>query len=218
MFKKKIGRPSNNTLRKRKIFIISASFIVLIIITSLATITYARYKTNSQANATVDIAKWNISFKDGSGSILSQTTNAAFTPSSTSYVASGKIAPYDKLSTTVQIDPLDTEVAVDYYISIPKSALNMGGNNSLTLATVTATTNGVTTNLTINDTTVNNVDVFKTNTATIPLTAISTGNGLTSLVITLQWTNSGDNAASVTESSLDIPVTLFAQQHLSIDN
>lgn len=218
MFENKVGRPSNETLKKRRLFKIGAAAFAIVVIGTIAAVTYARYRASTVSVGNVNVAKWNISFKDGSNTVLSQQNTVTFTPSSSSYVASGKIAPSSTLTATVKIDPNDSEVAVDYYISIPKSSLSIGGNNNLTVSSITATTNNVANTLTVNDTTLDSVAVYKTDTTLIPLSAIASGNGLTTIVITLQWNDSENNGANATATSLSIPVTLYAQQHLTSDD
>ena len=217
MFEKKVGRPSNETVKKRRIFKVSMVVLSLAIIGSIVGgLTYARYRTNSQALGNVSIAKWNISLKNGSGQVLSSQNKVTITPIANEDVDTGKVAPGSQFQIQYQIDPADSEVAVETSFTTLKSGFIDVGvpdfNTSIedvisyNIVSASYTIDGVTTPIVLSEyndpatvtvtaiTAMGNmpiisldpVYVYPTTPIKIPLSKIQAGKGLTTVTIVVE--------------------------------
>lgn len=102
---------------KRKKSAILVTLLLLLVVV-IGGYTYSRYMSSGTANSTADIAKWSV--KIGTGDLDTYTTDspleAALTLVANDYVADGVIAPGRAGTYTVEIDPTDSQVAIDYII------------------------------------------------------------------------------------------------------
>lgn len=167
---------------------------VLLLLIAVSYSTYAIYKSEATADATVSTAAWVVEVNDQA---LTQAThtftlgNITWATPTVSKVA-GKIAPGDHGTATVEIDATGTEVDVDYTVSINTTAFN---NNQFS---VTADANGD------------------------PLTgtiAYSDASKVKTITLNINW-NAVDTTAANTDdlgdagqASLAIPVTVTVVQN-----
>lgn len=86
--------------------------------------TYARYASKITGTTTAEAAAWQIDINDG-GSPASTYTNAftlAATKTASAYSVADVIAPGDKGSFPIVIDPTGTEVAFNYSVKVSNNA------------------------------------------------------------------------------------------------
>lgn len=170
--------------------------------------TYARYVSDINGNAEVDVATWNVNFENVDGSALEKDFNLVFTVNENENVVPGKIAPSTSATATIIADLTGTEVAVDYEATITETALEtLFGASKDSVEITTSTKVG------------GNVDT----TGTIPLinkSAFTEDNGKVEITITLTWSNSDTLNESDTEvgkngGKLTLPVKLTLKQHIA---
>ena len=233
MFEKKVGRPSNETVKKRRIFKVSMFLLAIAVVASIVGgITYARYKTQSESANDVDVAKWNITWSsDGTA------TFAGFlqlTPVSSEYVASGKVAPSSLFDATYVINPGDTEVSVESSFAFDTSNTISINDTQIPITLVSASyeIDGVTTNLNLTTETqddyVGHSDgtamlpsyytiesktyKYPTTPIIIPLSKIKSGDGLTTVTLRFSIDDTDINLTGINSSAPNFPINLVAQQ------
>ena len=176
--------------------------------------TYTRYTSTATGNGDVSIAKWSVKVNNDTD-ISTATANfdLTFTANNDNTV-SNKIAPGGTATAYVDIDLTGTEVSVDFTCALATAAstnLNsvFGANyaDKVTLEVGTPTLQGTTSNMTLQGTTV-----------TVGTSAMS---GTVRVPITLTWTdlnteipNTADTNTGATKTTLTVPVTLNATQHI----
>lgn len=227
MFENKVGRPSNETIKKRRIFKISMFLLIILVIASvIGVITYARYITQGTSSNSVDVAKWNISW-DNAGTAKA-TVPLTITPVSDNYVASGKVAPTSLFDATYVINPGDSEVSVETsFLYNTSSTIIIGTTNvPVTLVSGSYTIDGDTTNLTLTTSNVDEMisDVNSTNITykyptspiVIPLSKIKSGDGLTTVTLrfSIDDANIAQSIASGGSTSFDGLLRVFAVQKI----
>lgn len=195
--------------------------IVALILISIAVFflagTFARYSTNGNANFTTEVAKWNVSIKDGDTVLTPTSQDLAFTVISDQYVVPNKMAPGTQATATITVNLTGTEVAVDLVPTVDLSNLPSELKNN-TKFKVTANLNGtaVTATSTTTSTTL-------APSITVPLvndSAFTEDNGVKTLTLTLEWENSDTNnvadtaVGTLTDRTISIPVTFVARQHI----
>ena len=184
--------------------------IALILVLYLIGSTYARYSTVGEATGSVPIAEWHVAITSDDGTTLNSTTqDIAFTVQSNTNVVSGKIAPAVTAVAEIELDLTGTEVAVDFDAVIDDSAL----------ATIGASADKISLDVEVDGTT------YTSGTSqTIPLvndSAFTSSNGTKTVTLTLTWENDDNNNADDTTmgtagGTIEIPVTLTAQQHIAV--
>lgn len=173
--------------------------------------TYARYSTVGTGSAVADVAKWNVSIKNGETELTSTTQDINFTVGSSDYVVSNKIAPSISAYADIDVYLEGTEVAVDLGVAIDTTQLSsvIGANTQFN---VSATLDGV--------------SYTSTDSMLVPLpngSAFNSTNGTKHLRVIITWENSNSNNAADTalgtanaeNRHVSIPVTITAQQHIA---
>lgn len=194
-------------MTKRTIKGIIAILMLLTICLYFVSGTYARYTSALAGSTKVDVAKWAVAFKDGSGNALSNDFNLTFTVDANPNVVSNKIAPSTTATATIEADLTGTEVAVDYEAVVNEEALAtlFGASKDNVTVTTTAKINGT------DDTT-----------GTISLVddkAFTAENGKVTITVKLTWANDdaknvSDTTVGETGGTLTLPVTLTLKQHI----
>ena len=168
---------------------------VLLLLIAVSYSTYAIYKSEATADATVSTAAWVVKVNNQS---LTQAThtftlgNITWATPTVSKVA-GKIAPGDHGTVTIEIDATGTEVDVNYTVAIDTTAFD---NNQFSVAAAT--------------------------TSAAPLTgtiAYSDASKVKTITLDINW-NAVDTAAANTDdlgdagkNALAIPVTVTVVQN-----
>lgn len=168
--------------------------------------TYARYADSRSGNATVDVAKWQVSITDGTDPLNAGFT-LPFTVEENENVVADKIAPETTAKATIELDLTGTEVAVDFSATIDDAQLATLFGDSAEDVEVTTSITGAASSGT---------------TTTIPLPdgqAFTAENGKINIEITLTWTNNdahntSDTEVGTTGGTLNIPVELKVEQHI----
>ena len=188
--------------------------IILITVVALVSGTYSKYTNTATGTATLDIAKWSVKIDDTQmNAISSGALSVPLTYTANSYVKANKIAPGGSATFTLVIDPTDSEVAIDYDISIGAvtGLTNAGSAIALTGATYTVD-GGSAQNATITS------GAGAIN-FTEDLADVVAGKKVT-VVGTITWDNASDaNSAADTANGLNDPsptvaVSITAQQHI----
>jgi len=175
--------------------------VALLLVVGAGVYTYARYQSTFGGTGTADVAKWAVEVTGAD--TQSNEFDLTLTPSSSDYVATGKIAPGVGASGTIELNLTGTEVDTDIIVTIDDSTLE-----GATLKSVTAD-NGVTLTKTQDS---------NEYTGTITHEAIAT-DGVVTLTVEVEWTNSDSNNAADTEigetdDNLQLGVTVIAKQHI----
>jgi len=209
----------------RKNSVKSWLLIVLILFTIIAVIggTYARYTNTATGTATIDVAKWQVKIDDTAmNSIASGELSVPLTYATNAYVSDDKLAPGRSATFTLVIDPTESEVAIDYTISLGAITGLVSGTTSevaLTSATYTIEPDEG------DDPEVQNATITSgasTITCSETLADVEAGKTIT-IVGTITWTNNeaknaDDTANGWTDPDLTAAVTITAQQHLAADD
>ena len=119
---------------KRLIYIVS---IVLLIIVGANYIgeTYSQFKTDASSRGDAQIAKWMVALKDGEVELENRfDVTFVSTSNNEGKVASNRLAPGTAGQATLILDLTNTEVSVDYNITVDKRVLeNQIGSSNITL-------------------------------------------------------------------------------------
>lgn len=183
-----------------------AILVALLLLAGTGVYTYARYKTPITGTGTADIAKWAVSLKQN-GNVVSNDFNLELNLDSNENIANGKWAPGRTATAELELDLTNTEVAVDYELTLDDSNLPVG--MEITAVKATVGTNEATT-LTKND---------GKYTGELTLAQVSSDKTVT-FEISVAWTNDDvNNTTTDTETGINdidvtIPVTVVAQQHI----
>lgn len=198
-----------NTARKWTLIIL-AIFVLIAIIGG----TYSRYSSTAVRTASVDLAKWSVKID---GTQMSSASSGSL-PVTLQYVANsnvkeGKLAPGGSANFTLVIDPTDSEVAIDYEVSIGSIAGLTNTNSAIALTSATYTVEGGS----AQDATIS--EGSGTISCTESLADVLAGKTVT-IVGTITWDNAADaNNAADTENGLNDPtptasIEITAQQHI----
>lgn len=195
-------------MNKKTIKSIMVVLILMVIALYFVSGTYARYTSEFSADATFQVAKWQVKVGDtAADDETSKTFTPTFTYNETEYVANDRIAPSRSASADIEIDLTGTEVAVDVLASVDTSEL-----------ATSLGTSKITTTATIDDT-----DVTTAQGTTIALPekqAFTSSNGKKTLKVTVTWDNDSDNHSSddtkngIAAGNIEIPVTVTLKQHI----
>lgn len=197
---------------KRLIYIVS---IVLLIIVGANYIgeTYSQFKTDASSRGDAQIAKWMVALKDGEVELENRfDVTFVSTSNNEGKVASNRLAPGTAGQATLILDLTNTEVSVDYNITVDKRVLeNQIGSSNITL-----------TMLDSNNQIINfGKDVY------IPLVnkeKFTNENGIFTFNFYLTWdndsdsNNSSDTNIALNFDNLTLPVSVKIKQHIEDDN
>lgn len=186
--------------------------LLLFLIIALIAGTYSRYSNTNTGSASIDLAKWSVKINDTQMSSI-DTLPVTLTYSSNENVKANKLAPGTSATFTLVIDPTDSEVAIDYSISLGEVTGLTNNSSAISLTGAKYTIQGETEqSATIN-----------AGTGTIELTEnlndVLAGKTVT-IVGTITWDNASDaNNIADTENGLADPtptaqVTVTARQHI----
>ena len=115
--------------------------LILFLLIAVISGTYTRYTNTATGNATIDIAKWSV--KIGSTDMKDITTlSVPLTYATNSKISTGKIAPGGSATFQLVIDPTDSEVAIDYELSVGDITGLTNTGSKLELTSVTYTVQG----------------------------------------------------------------------------
>ena len=188
---------------KKRDYVFLLALLVLMVIISAGTYTYARYLTTVETSSDVTIAKWNVAVKEGDNE-LSSTQKLTLTVNKNTNVADGKMAPGSTASGEFTIDPTGSEVAIDYEINID-------------------TTNITNDKIAIKSLSVGGDELAKNGegkyVGTISLED-ALANKQTTVKVTVEWTNdeannTKDTATGINAGTLEIPVNVVVKQHIA---
>lgn len=193
---------------KRIVYIILIILLAIIVPYYLGK-TYSRFESNSLINANTNIAKWDITLKDGMTE-LENKFNIKFISATDNNgnVGQNKFAPGTSGQAKLILDFTDTEVSVDYNITVDTKTLEKQiGSSNITLTV-----------LDNNNQTINfGKDTY------IPLVngeKFTNENGIYTFTFNLKWDNNLDNN-NLSDSSvvfsydtLTLPVSVKIKQHI----
>lgn len=194
---------------KRLIYMAS---IVLLVIVGVIYIgeTYARYQSISSGSGDVEIAKWVVALKDGSAP-LENRFDVTFisTSSNNGNTAPNRFAPGTSGEADLIIDLTNTEVAVDYNITVDTRVLkNQTGASNITL--------------TMSDGKGQNIQFGKD--VCVPLVdkkKFTDANGILRFHFALTWDNASDDSKNSLDTdialhydNLTLPVSIKIKQHM----
>ncbi len=108
-------------MSKRKLWLFAIVMLVFLITT--ITSTFALFETNASGDSELDIGRWVILLNGDDVKLNETITLDDFTYSATSHTADGKFAPGRDATFEIEIDATDSDVSVQYDISIDDSAL-----------------------------------------------------------------------------------------------
>ena len=195
-------------MRKNKVLKLFIALLLLAVAVFFIAGTYSRYSTTGNGNAKVDVAKWAVTIKNGDKDLVSSTQNINFVVADNDYVVSNKIAPATKATADIDVDFTGTEVATDIIATLGTTSNVPDG------AVLTITVDG------------NDYDyTVAGNKATFALpsgAAFDSTNGVKRVTLTLTWENSdtaariaSDTAAGEAAKTVEVPITITAQQHIT---
>lgn len=171
----------------------------LLLVATIGLSSYAIYKSSATGTATASVARWAV--KVNNDDVVTTDTltfdGNSITWNANAHVAAGKIAPGKTGTITFEIDASQSEVSVDYEITIGDIKV---GNTVVTNNAITASIAGGAANGTIAYSTTSG-EMIKTITLDIAWTATDS---------TTQ--NSADMALA--GQDISIPVTIVAKQHV----
>ena len=186
-------------MKNKKVLVV----VVLLLLITITFTSYAIYKSALNADASVTAAKWNVTFKDSTGT-TTLTENITFSGAecTNNHVAEGKIAPGATCTKTIILDAGDTEVDVAYSVSAGAVTATVGGN-----PVSTSGANAFTTDLSPESGTIAYSSSTRTATLTLTVTwaGVDDSNAATADVI-----NTADT--SLAGATIVVPVTLTATQ------
>ena len=187
---------------KKRDYVFLLALLVLMVIISAGTYTYARYLTTVETSSDVTIAKWQVAVKEGDNE-LSSTQKLTLTVNKNTNVADGKMAPGSTASGEFTIDPTGSEVAIDYEVNIDTTNIT---NNKIAIKSLS----------------VGGVDLTKNGegkyVGTI-LLADALAKKLTTVKVTVEWTNDetnneNDTTTGKTAGTINLPINITVKQHI----
>lgn len=171
----------------------------LLLVATVGLSSYAIYKSSATGTATASVARWAVKINNDN-IVTTDTltfTNNSIVWAANAHVAAGKIAPGKTGTITFEIDASQSEVSVDYEITVGPIKV---GNTVVTNNAITASVAGSDASGTIAySTTANNMK--KTVTLNIAWTATDS-----------ESQNEADMALA--GQDIEIPVTIVAKQHV----
>ncbi len=118
--------------RKGLVLRLAVLAVVLCLVTmSLTAGTLAKYASEVAGNATATVAKWNVSFKDGTNTDYTSSSEIALKPDKAKFVdknlvVDNVVAPGITGALELKVDGSDTEVAFDYTIELDLANIKKG--------------------------------------------------------------------------------------------
>ena len=203
-------------MKNRKNFVLLGILLLVAVTSGVVAVTYSRYITTAQGNASATVAAWNITINnDGDVATTNTFTSNDFTwrnNNSAGNVLADHIAPGVTGETSILLDATNTQVDVEYSITIDTQDLvnNFAGCSQLSI-TIGSGPDAVT--LDFND---NSGDPISYE-GNIWLTS---ADKTVTIPITIDWANENSNNESdtligATISSIDIPVSVTVSQVVS---
>lgn len=189
-------------MHKNKVLKLFAVLILLAVSIFFIAGTFSRYTKTGEGNAKIDVASWAVAIKNGDTTLNTTTQDINFVVADNDYVVSNRIAPATTATADIDVYLAGTEVAVDLIA-------NLGiASNLPTGATLSMTVDGT--------------SYTAGSAATIALPsgqAFNATNGKKTVRLTLTWENSDernttDTAAGEAGSTVTVPITVTAQQHI----
>lgn len=195
-------------MNKKQVKTLIVALLVVIVALYFIASTYARYTTSLTGNAEATVAKWSAVVKDGTNT-LSDNFTLTFTVDANEFVRDNRIAPQTSATAQVEIDLTGTEVATDIDAIVDSTSLSsiFGASASdVEVSKTVAVKSGA------------NFTATSAGLVSLP-NQTSALSGSVVVTITLTWTNNESHNASdttlgVAGSTLQIPVTIKAQQHI----
>ena len=203
-------------MKNRKNFVLLGILLLVAVTSGVVAVTYSRYITTAQGNSSATVAAWNITINnDGDVATTNTFTSNDFTwrnNNSAGNVLADHIAPGVTGETSILLDATNTQVDVEYSITIDTQDLvnNFAGCSQLSI-TIGSGADAVT--LDFND---NSGDPISYE-GNIWLTS---ADKTVTIPITIDWANENSNNESdtligATISSIDIPVSVTVSQVVS---
>ncbi len=203
-------------MKNRKNFVLLGILLLVAVTSGVVAVTYSRYITTAQGNSSATVAAWNITINnDGDVATTNTFTSNDFTwrnNNSAGNVLADHIAPGVTGETSILLDATNTQVDVEYSITIDTQDLvnNFAGCSQLSI-TIGSGVDAVT--LDFND---NSGDPISYE-GNIWLTS---ADKTVTIPITIDWANENSNNESdtligATISSIDIPVSVTVSQVVS---
>lgn len=203
-------------MKNRKNFVLLGILLLVAVTSGVVAVTYSRYITTAQGNSSATVAAWNITINnDGDVATTNTFTSNDFTwrnNNSAGNVLADHIAPGVTGETSILLDATNTQVDVEYSITIDTQDLvnNFAGCSQLSI-TIGSGPDAVT--LDFND---NSGDPISYE-GNIWLTS---ADKTVTIPITIDWANENSNNESdtligATISSIDIPVSVTVSQVVS---
>lgn len=203
-------------MKNRKNFVLLGILLLVAVTSGVVAVTYSRYITTAQGNSSATVAAWNITINnDGDVATTNTFTSNDFTwtnNNSAGNVLADHIAPGVTGQTSILLDATNTQVDVEYSITIDTQDLvnNFAGCSQLSI-TIGTGADAVT--LDFND---NSGDPISYE-GNIWLTS---ADKTVTIPITIAWANENSNNESdtligATISSIDIPVSVTVSQVVS---
>lgn len=164
---------------------------ILLMLVTISLSSYAIYKSSATGTASADVAAWVVKV-DGTNIVSSNTFTANdIVWSQNSNIKSGKIAPGSQGTITFEIDASESEVALDYTVSVDTANIT---NNKITVTNAGANASGT---IAYSSTAAN---MKKTVTINVAWTAED-----------VEATNTSDMAIAGT--TIEIPIVVTVTQH-----
>ena len=203
----------NSKSKMRRTSYLLLSILLITVTAYFVSTTLARYQSNANAVAVVDIAKWAIKLNSYDITSASTTVTPEVSLEGNEYVAEERIAPGRSGTFRIELDPTGSEVSIDYYLTVdvdnisgivdPRSAISVTdvvyqiGSGAETIASLTN----------------ESFSIFE------PLANVVSGDKV-SVDITVEWNNegdannSGDTVNGLSGNEITVPVTILARQHI----
>lgn len=191
--------------------------VLLLLVVVVGGYTYSRYMSSATANSDATMAKWSV--KIGANDLDTYTTSSPLAANlvldANANVADGVIAPGRSGKFTVEIDPSDSQVAIDYNIKV-KEITGIGTNSKIKVSSA---------KYWVGDKTGAGTDATVTGDtgATISETLTDVlGKKKVTVEITVAWendesNNTADTASGKTGSAIAVKTEISAKQRLLTD-
>lgn len=171
----------------------------LLLVVTISLSTYAIYKSSATGDATASVARWAVKVNDDDIVTTDTLTfdGDSITWNANAHVAADKIAPGKTGTITFEIDASESEVSVDYEITIGSIKV---GNNVVDNDAITASVD----------------DGDETGTIAYSETA---SNMVKTVTLNIEWTATDSESQNTKDMALagqdiKIPVTIVAKQHV----
>lgn len=189
-------------MHKNKVLKLFVVLILLAVSIFFIAGTFSRYTKTGEGNATINVANWAVTIKNGDTTLNTTSQDINFVVADNDYVVSGKMAPATTATADIDVYLAGTEVAVDLIANLG-TASNLPDGAALSMA-------------------VDGTTYTAGSAATIALPsgqAFDSTNGKKTVRLTLTWENSEDRNATDTAageagSIVTVPITVTAQQHI----